>query len=113
MKNLEIFQFCQAMGTKNYPQVGISCQRSIVVVFIGLIFVSFIWGFLEQILEVTGQPKEPTKLAGRYARLSINSYIPLCAAEILRKFLTNQSVVKPIMFVAGVVCVVLHPIWER
>ncbi|MCO5585711.1 hypothetical protein L7F22_039647 [Adiantum nelumboides] len=92
----------QAFGAKRfvllgqYLQVGIICSNTLAIL------ISFIYGFMDEILIGLGQDRIISMEAGKYAKWLIPSLFAHASSQPLIRFLLTQSLVCPLMVCSGI-----------
>jgi MATE family multidrug resistance protein len=93
----------QAFGAGNFKRVGVILQRTIIIVMLMCIPLSFIWGFSEQILIALQQDPIVSAKAGEFIRAMIPSLPAYMFFEAVKRWLQMQSVVMPILYIVLVI----------
>ncbi|CAN1326457.1 Protein DETOXIFICATION 16 [Linum perenne] len=91
----------QSHGAKQHHLLGIHLQRSMIVLLLAAIPLSFISAYAGQILHFLHQDPEISAEAGRYARFVIPSIFGFAILECHVKFLQSQNNVFPLMVTTG------------
>ncbi|KAH7444497.1 hypothetical protein KP509_02G079900 [Ceratopteris richardii] len=92
----------QAYGAKQYNLVGHYLQAGILCLNVLALLISFIYGYMDEILIALGQERAISMEAGKYARWLIPSLFAQASLQPLVRFLLTQSLVRPIMICAGI-----------
>lgn len=100
----------QAYGAKNWFHFSISVQRAIIVTSCIMVPISILWYFMGDILLFFHQPKEAALKAGIFCQLYIFMLPAYSGFEIVRRFLSCQEIVQPILIIGLIVCGVFHPL---
>ena len=91
----------QAFGSKMYHLMGLYCQRTMIILTIGGLFVGYIWYNTEYLLiNVVQINREMATLSGHWSRILIIGLWPTLMFEVLKKFLQCQAVIWPVVWSA-------------
>ena len=85
----------QALGAKNFGEMGDAAVRALVSSYALFILVMPLWIFSKPILIAMGQPEERSELASDYLRVFCFSVPGWALSEVIRKFMSFQNVVLP------------------
>jgi MATE family multidrug resistance protein len=99
----------QAIGSKQYGEVGMLVQRATWLCMAMCPPCFFIWWNMETILLFLQQPPEASALAGQFLRAYCPGLPPLICFEVSRRFLGCQNITWPFCFITGVTAIVVHP----
>ncbi|XP_010247682.1 PREDICTED: protein DETOXIFICATION 54-like [Nelumbo nucifera] len=97
----------QAYGSKNRDLISLSLQRTILILLIASIPISFLWMNLEAIMVFMGQDREITAMAATYCLYSLPDLITNTFLQPLRVYLRSQGVTKPMMY-CSLIAVLFH-----
>lgn len=95
----------QAYGARNYRKVGLIVQRAILIVTLACVPFAAIWLSSEQIFLLCRLPPKLSALAGRYCMLLLPGLWFYMMADVLRRWLQSQAIVKPVIYIT--ICSVL------
>lgn len=102
--------FCaQAYGAKKYATVGIVLQRALMIVTIFNVATSSVWSKADRLLLWMGQDPDIAIAAGRFTFLLSPCLIMDGIDQCMRRYLSSQSVVLPLMFV-NLIATLLAPV---
>lgn len=96
--------FSQTYGGDNLKRIGVLLQRSIIFMIIAIIP---IWAFhinTESFLILVGQEREQAILAERYVIIFMPGLLFSFEYQVLSKYLQNQNIVNPLIFVGILGC---------
>jgi MATE family multidrug resistance protein len=99
----------QAMGCKQYAEVGVLVQRATWLSMFLCLPCFAMWLNMESILLFLKQPAAASALAGRFLRVYCLGLPPIVLFEVSRRFLGCQNIVYPYCLISGVVALVTHP----
>ncbi|XP_064637703.1 multidrug and toxin extrusion protein 1-like [Lineus longissimus] len=91
--------FSQAFGSSNKKKVGLYLQRALVILMITVLPSYAFLVNTESVLILMGQQPEIAEISGRYALIFLPALPAQFTYSILSKYLRNQNVVRPIMFI--------------
>ena len=100
----------QAFGAGRKSEVGIACQRALVIGTAILLPASLLWWHAEPMLLTLGQTPEVARLAARFLRGLLPALPALLLIEVVRRFLYAQDLSWP-PFVAAAIGVIGHIVW--
>ncbi|KAG7386249.1 hypothetical protein PHYBOEH_008753 [Phytophthora boehmeriae] len=90
----------QAYGAKKFDKIGIYFQTGILVLLTALVPMVIVNSFAEPILNVLGQHREVTYLTRDFSRLMLPGLPFLFLYELVRKVLSTQNILKPLVVIA-------------
>jgi hypothetical protein len=99
----------QAMGSKQYGEIGVLVQRSTWLCMAMCLPCWCVWWNMETILLLLKQPPAASALAGRFLRVYCLGLPPMILFEVSRRFLGCQNIVNPYLFITGFVALLAHP----
>ncbi|XP_072998535.1 protein DETOXIFICATION 54 [Typha latifolia] len=97
----------QSFGSKNYPLLTLSLQRSFLLLLLAAIPISLLWLNLSPILTFLGQDTSITAIAAQYCLYSLPDLLTNAFLQPLRVFLRSQGVTRP-MAACSALAVALH-----
>ncbi|CAI9093938.1 OLC1v1029551C1 [Oldenlandia corymbosa var. corymbosa] len=100
----------QAFGAKRYKLLGLTLQRTILLLLWTSIPIAIIWCNMEKILLFCGQDSEIASTAQSYILYSIPDLIALSILHPLRIYLRSQSITLPLTFCAALSIIFHIPI---
>lgn len=100
----------QAFGAKRFKILGLSLQRTILLLLVVSIPVSFLWCNMERILIFCGQDHDIAKEAQSYIMFSLPDLYILAFLHPLRIYLRTQSIIMPLTYCAALASLVHIPI---
>ncbi|TMW87896.1 hypothetical protein EJD97_019304 [Solanum chilense] len=100
----------QAFGAKRYKILGISLQRTILLLLLISIPISSLWCNMEKILVFCGQRHDIAIEAQNYIFYSLPDLITLSFLHPLRIYLSSQSIIMPLTYCAALASLVHIPI---
>lgn len=89
----------QAVGAGRTHMLGIYLQRSWVILFVSCIVLSPIYVFATPILELLGQEKDISQVAGKFTILTLPQLFSLAITFPSQKFLQSQSKVMVLLWI--------------
>ncbi|XP_021860388.1 protein DETOXIFICATION 53 [Spinacia oleracea] len=98
---------CQAFGAKKMSVISQTFQRTLCLLLLTAIFISFLWLNMEPILLFLGQDRDIIDVAKLYLRFSIPELIAQVHLHPLRSFLRTQCITKPLT-IATSICLFFH-----
>ncbi|KAJ7534092.1 hypothetical protein O6H91_13G079300 [Diphasiastrum complanatum] len=87
----------QAFGSKNWSLIGLSLQRTILILLCACIPIGLLWLNLERILLFLGQEASITAVAGTYCFYMLPDLIANSMLQPLRVYLRSQGITTPMM----------------
>ena len=97
----------QAFGAQNWPLIGLSLQRTILILLSSTIPISVLWLNLERILLALGQDPSITTVASVYCLYSIPDLLINSFSQPLRVYMRSQGITAPMMWCSAL-AVLLH-----
>eukprot|EP01018_Ginkgo_biloba_P018202 Gb_27110 [translate_table: standard] len=97
----------QAFGSKNWGLIGLSLQRTILILLTACLPISFLWLNLKKIMIWTGQDANITAVASTYCLYSLPDLLTNSLLQPLRVYLRSQGITTPMMWCSAL-AVVLH-----
>ncbi|XP_061961219.1 protein DETOXIFICATION 49-like [Populus nigra] len=97
----------QAFGAKRYKLLGITLQRTILLLFLTSISIAFLWFNMKKILLFCGQEDDIATEAQFYTLYSLPDLIHQSILHPLRIYLRTQSITLPLTFCAAL-SILLH-----
>ncbi|XP_010256297.1 PREDICTED: protein DETOXIFICATION 54 [Nelumbo nucifera] len=97
----------QAYGSKNWELISLSLQRTVLILLIASIPISFLWMNLEGIMIFMGQDRDITAMAATYCIYSLPDLLTNTLLQPLRVYLRSQGVTKPMMY-CSLIAVLFH-----
>ncbi|RLN70923.1 hypothetical protein BBJ29_002243 [Phytophthora kernoviae] len=90
----------QAYGAKKFDKIGVYFQTGALVLLVALVPMLLINAFAEPILNVLGQDRDVTYLTRDFSRLMLPGLPFLFLYELVRKVLSAQNILKPLVIIA-------------
>ncbi|KAJ8328427.1 ethionine resistance protein [Batrachochytrium dendrobatidis] len=90
-------------GSSDKYALGKHLQRSLIVMVLISIPISFLWLFTENILLMFGQDPEICRLSGEFALWMLPGLLPYLCADSMKRYLQCQGIVKAAMCVIAIV----------
>lgn len=100
----------QAMGIKQYREVGVLCIRGFFLCCIAMVLSFVLWLRAEPILLALGQPPEVCRLAARFLWYFCLGVPPYIYFIVVQRFLSCQNIVRPIVWISLFVACIVHPL---
>ncbi|XP_059308408.1 protein DETOXIFICATION 49-like [Lycium ferocissimum] len=100
----------QAFGAKRFKILGLSLQRTILLLLMVSIPISFLWLNMQKILIFCGQDHDIANEAQRYILFSLPDLFALAFLHPLRIYLRSQSIIMPLTYCAALASLVHIPI---
>ncbi|TMW83258.1 hypothetical protein EJD97_002332 [Solanum chilense] len=97
----------QAFGAKRFNILGLTLQRTILLLLLTSIPISILWLFMQKLLILCGQNHEIAKMAQNYILFSLPDLFAQSLLHPLRIYLRSQSITLPLTFCA-IFAIVLH-----
>lgn len=97
----------QAFGSKNWELIGISLQRTILILLSACVPISLLWLNLESIMLWLGQDASITAVASTYCLYSLPDLLTNSMLQPLRVYLRSQGITTPMMWCSAL-AVLLH-----
>ncbi|XP_055821857.1 protein DETOXIFICATION 49-like [Solanum dulcamara] len=100
----------QAFGAKRFKILGLSLQRTILLLLLASIPISFLWCNMERMLIFCGQDHDIAREAQNYILFSLPDLFTLAFLHPLRIYLRSQSIIMPLTYCAALASLVHIPI---
>ncbi|KAI5060272.1 hypothetical protein GOP47_0024692 [Adiantum capillus-veneris] len=100
----------QAFGAKQYRLIGLYLQTGLIVLNILAVFLSFIYGYMGEVLIALGQDEQISLEAGKYAKYLIPTLFAHASSQTLIRFLQTQSLVYPMLVCSGLAAAIHVPL---
>ncbi|XP_049851723.1 uncharacterized protein LOC126326599 [Schistocerca gregaria] len=100
----------QAMGIKNYRQVGVLLYRSVAIVLLFSILIATLWFSTLPLLLLLRQDPTVSRLASHFVYIQIPGLVFYVGVEALKKYLQHQRIVKPTLILitsVNALCILL------
>ncbi|XP_059318777.1 protein DETOXIFICATION 49-like [Lycium ferocissimum] len=97
----------QAFGAKRFKILGLTLQRTILLLFLTSIPISFLWLYMKRILVFCGQDHEIASEAQYYILFSLPDLLAQSFLHPLRIYLRSQSITLPLTYCA-IFAILLH-----
>lgn len=97
----------QAFGSKNWPLIGLSLQRTILILLTACGPISLLWMNLQSIMLRLGQDPSITAVASTYCLYSLPDLLTNSLLQPLRVYLRSQGITTPMMWCSAM-AVLLH-----
>eukprot|EP00249_Psilotum_nudum_P004537 c18056_g1_i1 orf=435-1976(+) len=97
----------QAFGSQNWSLIGLSLQRTILMLLTACIPISMLWVSLQRIFLLLGQDASITAVASTYCLYSIPDLLANSFLQPLRVYLRSQGITTPMMWCSAL-AVLLH-----
>ncbi|KAJ7298193.1 hypothetical protein O6H91_14G069200 [Diphasiastrum complanatum] len=97
----------QAYGAKRWHLMGLTLQRTILVLFCACVPIGFLWLNMQRILVWCGQDKSITLMASTYLLYSLPDLLVQALLNPLRIYLRTQKITSPLTWCAAL-AVTLH-----
>lgn len=100
----------QAFGAKRWSLLGLTLQRTVLMLLSAAIPIGVLWWDMEPILQFFGQDKGITAMAGTYIVFSLPDLITQAFLHPLRIYLRAQNITLPLTFSAAFALVLHAPV---
>jgi len=100
----------QAYGAKRWSLMGLTLQRTVLVLLCAALPIGFLWINMERILLWCGQDEIITKMAGVYIVFSLPDLLAQAFLHPLRIYLRAQNITVPLTFCAAIALLLHIPI---
>ncbi|CAM6086547.1 unnamed protein product [Calypogeia fissa] len=100
----------QAFGSKNWSLIGLSLQRTILILLSACIPISILWINLERILTFLGQDIEITAVASTFCLFSLPDLVVNSILQPLRVYLRSQGITTPMMWCSALAVLIHMPL---
>eukprot|EP00037_Helgoeca_nana_P037781 m.17634 g.17634 ORF g.17634 m.17634 type:complete len:498 (-) comp9396_c0_seq1:1491-2984(-) len=100
----------QALGRGDKREVGLLVQRGLLACAVMMPLVAAVWGNMETLLVMLGQPPEVSRLAGVFLKVYILVIPPMIVYNVIRRFLQVQNIIRPFIFMTAFVAFFWHPV---
>ncbi|XP_060211074.1 protein DETOXIFICATION 49-like [Lycium barbarum] len=97
----------QAFGAKRFKILGLTLQRTILLLLLTSIPISFLWLYMKRLLEFCGQDHEIASEAQYYILFSLPDLLAQSFLHPLRIYLRSQSITLPLTYCA-IFAILLH-----
>ncbi|MCD7458712.1 hypothetical protein HAX54_038928 [Datura stramonium] len=97
----------QAFGAKRYKILGLTLQRTILLLLLTSIPISFLWLYMQRILIFCGQDHNIASVAQNYILFSLPDLFAQSLLHPLRIYLRSQSITLPLTYCA-ILAILLH-----
>ncbi|KAL3362213.1 hypothetical protein AABB24_014874 [Solanum stoloniferum] len=97
----------QAFGAKRFNILGLTLQRTILLLLLTSIPISILWLFMQKLLILCGQDHEIANMAQNYILFSLPDLFAQSLLHPLRIYLRSQSITLPLTFCA-IFAIILH-----
>ncbi|XP_058077065.1 protein DETOXIFICATION 48-like [Magnolia sinica] len=100
----------QAFGAKRLKLLGVTLQRTLLILFLSCLPLSLLWLAMEKLLLWCGQDPRVTSMASTYITFSIPDLFAQAVFHPLRVYLRAQSITLPLMICAFMALILQVPI---
>eukprot|EP01018_Ginkgo_biloba_P016082 Gb_37052 [translate_table: standard] len=100
----------QAYGAKRWSLLGLTLQRTILVLLCVSVPIGFLWLNMERILLWCGQEESITSIAGTYIVFSLPDLVAQAFLHPLRIYMRTQNITTPLTYCAAIAVVFHIPI---
>ncbi|KAG6548352.1 hypothetical protein Mapa_010131 [Marchantia paleacea] len=100
----------QAFGSKNWTLIGLTLQRTILILLAACIPISMLWINLETLLLTLGQDKSITSVAGTFCLFSLPDLLANSILQPLRVYLRSQGITTPMMWCSALAVLIHVPL---
>lgn len=100
----------QAYGAKRWSLLGVTLQRTVLIILCATVPIAFLWLNMERILLWCGQDEEITKIAGIYIIFSLPDLLAQAFLHPLRIYLRTQNITVPLTCCAALALLAHVPI---
>ncbi|KAJ1416086.1 Multi antimicrobial extrusion protein [Sesbania bispinosa] len=97
----------QAFGAKRFKLLGLTMQRTVVLLLLTSVFIAFLWLNMKKILLLCGQQEDIATEAQSYILYSLPDLIAQSLLHPLRIYLRSQSITLPLTYTASL-SILLH-----
>lgn len=97
----------QAFGAKRFKLLGLAMQRTMVLLLLTCVFISFLWFNMKKILVLCGQQEDIATEAQSFILFSIPDLVAQSLLHPLRIYLRSQSITLPLTYTASL-SILLH-----
>nr|KYP67256.1 Multidrug and toxin extrusion protein 1 [Cajanus cajan] len=97
----------QAFGAKRFKLLGLAMQRTVVLLLLTSLFISFLWLNMKKILLVCGQQEDIATEAQSFILYSLPDLVAQSLLHPLRIYLRTQSITLPLTYTASL-SILLH-----
>ena len=97
----------QAYGSKNWQTVGLTLQRTVLILLVACIPISLLWANMEPLMLFLGQNAEITSVASIYCWYSLPDLLANSLLQPLRNYFRCQGLTAPMMWCSAL-GVLLH-----
>lgn len=100
----------QAFGSKNWPLIGLTLQRTILILLSACLPIGLLWVNLEKILLALGQDASITAVASTYCLFSLPDLLANSLLQPLRVYLRSQQITTPMMWCSAMAVLIHIPL---
>lgn len=100
----------QAFGSKNWSMIGLTLQRTILILLSACLPISILWVNLQKILLGLGQDPQITAVASMYCLYSIPDLLANSLLQPLRVYLRSQGITTPMMWCSALAVLIHVPL---
>ncbi|CAL5187555.1 unnamed protein product [Lathyrus oleraceus] len=97
----------QAFGAKRFKLLGLTMQRTMILLLVTSIFISFLWLNMKRILLLCGQQEDIANVAQSYILYSLPDLVAQSLLHPLRIYLRSQSITLPLTY-SATLSILLH-----
>ncbi|KAK7308997.1 hypothetical protein RJT34_05389 [Clitoria ternatea] len=97
----------QAFGAKRFKLLGLTMQRTMVLLLLTSVFISFLWLNMKRILLLCGQQEDIANEAQSFILYSVPDLVAQSLLHPLRIYLRSQSITLPLTYTASL-SILLH-----
>jgi MATE family multidrug resistance protein len=97
----------QAFGAKRFKLLGLTMQRTMILLLLTSIFISFLWLNMKRILLFCGQQEDIANVAQSYILYSLPDLVAQSLLHPLRIYLRSQSITLPLTY-SATLSILLH-----
>ncbi|TKY70908.1 MATE efflux family protein 6 [Spatholobus suberectus] len=97
----------QAFGAKRFKLLGLAMQRTVVLLLLTSVFISFLWLNMRKILLLCGQQEDIAAEAQSFILYSLPDLVAQSLLHPLRIYLRSQSITLPLTYAASL-SILLH-----
>lgn len=97
----------QAFGAKRFKLLGLTMQRTVILLLVTSIFISFLWLNMKRLLLLCGQQEDIANVAQSYILYSLPDLVAQSLLHPLRIYLRSQSITLPLTY-SATLSILLH-----
>ncbi|KAK7307835.1 hypothetical protein VNO77_41244 [Canavalia gladiata] len=97
----------QAFGAKRFKLLGLAMQRTVVLLLLTSVLISFLWLYMKKILLLCGQQEDIASEAQSFILFSLPDLVAQSLLHPLRIYLRTQSITLPLTYTASL-SILLH-----